>query len=738
MAQPSTPGGTPYSIFGPGSSAPTHTNQLSGGPPTTPGAAPSSNTFLMPNSPVKNRLGMDGYRPKVTRTLGQRPACLVNASVTYCGNNQIYAFGGFDQYTDEVYNHVLRLDLVSHQWNLVDNYGDIPGVRMGHTATLYQGEKLLIFGGENEHRTYLSDLIIFDLKTAHWTQPTVSGPIPKGRARHAAVLHEDKLFIIGGITGHNNYVLDDICYLDLKTFTWSRAWRFVGRFDHSAYLWGDRVWVFGGLSEDMDKIGDVWWLDFKGSPAFESAPSYGSMDRHAALSRSPRPSFSMSQSAVGSSGYAANSSSAQVNPPSFQLTTSPPLAPGTISSLKFVSGPNIPAQGSGMHFHVYTSGTLLDFVTPAATITPQECSLSSLELDTLRWQKLAEGRDIFRPGYRWHYCTLNDEGTKAWLLGCPTDPTATDLGPGGFEEYLSDIMEIDLRRYGLLGNGLNPEPREETSRLSSSGRMKVETSKGLGMDLAKVFNQAPESGSGADFIITASKDDEWDEDDASSRGSISQVQQNWLAPDAPTSPPIHVHKLILQARWPHFARLYNAQMAEYHTKRMHIPEPYTVVKAFLYYLYTDSIHPDDCAELDDVAGLLVMSNIYNIPHLRLLCVNRLSKELDVDHACVIWHSAGIANEEWLRRRAASFCLTHWGRVVRTPGFLRLPRQALVDLSQEIDMEGRVVGGEELEFVGGLGGSRFGVGGVVRKTSVSSTHTQGVGSEVDDNEEMEMN
>jgi len=73
----------------------------------------------------------DSYRPKVTRTLGQRPACLVNASVTYCGNNQIYAFGGFDQYTDEVYNHVLKLDMVSHQWSLVDNYGDIPGVRMG-------------------------------------------------------------------------------------------------------------------------------------------------------------------------------------------------------------------------------------------------------------------------------------------------------------------------------------------------------------------------------------------------------------------------------------------------------------------------------------------------------------------------------------------------------------------------------------------------------------------------------
>lgn len=78
------------------------------------------------------KAAVDGYRPtKVTRTLGQRPACLVNASVTYCGNNQIYAFGGFDQYTDEVYNHVLRLDLIRHEWSLVDNYGDIPGVRMG-------------------------------------------------------------------------------------------------------------------------------------------------------------------------------------------------------------------------------------------------------------------------------------------------------------------------------------------------------------------------------------------------------------------------------------------------------------------------------------------------------------------------------------------------------------------------------------------------------------------------------
>lgn len=411
----------------------------------------------MSNSPSNTRSLVDGYRPKVTRTLGQRPACLVNASVTYCGSNQIYAFGGFDQYTDEVYNHVLRLDLDTHQWSLVDNYGDIPGVRMGtgitedtlikhllinilgHTATLYQGDKLLIFGGENEHRTYLADLIVFDLRTAHWTQPQVSGPIPKGRARHAATLHEDKLFIIGGITGQNNYVLDDICYLDLKTFTWSKTWRFVGRFDHSAYVWGDRIWVFGGLSEDMDKVSDMWWLDLKGAPEFDSRPQIGMYDRSISGSRtdSPRPPYTMGSSpAVGTTGYAANSRTAQVNPPSFQLKAYAPIAPGTISAVKFMSGPNIPSQGAGIHFHAYSSGTLLDFVSPAATISHRECSMSALDLTTLRWQKLADGHELFKSGYRWNYLTMNETGTKAWLLGCPLDPVGAEFGPGGYELYL--------------------------------------------------------------------------------------------------------------------------------------------------------------------------------------------------------------------------------------------------------------------------------------------------------------
>jgi len=116
MAQPSTPAGANSgTVFG--SSIFSSASQTTLGL-TPASAASSTNTFLMPNSPLVKSSSKDNYRPKVTRTLGQRPACLVNATVTYCGHNNIYAFGGFDAYTDEVYNHVLKLDMVSHQWSL--------------------------------------------------------------------------------------------------------------------------------------------------------------------------------------------------------------------------------------------------------------------------------------------------------------------------------------------------------------------------------------------------------------------------------------------------------------------------------------------------------------------------------------------------------------------------------------------------------------------------------------------
>ncbi|KAF2139816.1 uncharacterized protein K452DRAFT_360064 [Aplosporella prunicola CBS 121167] len=660
----------------------------------------------------------DSYKPKIVTTVGAKPACLVNASVTYVGNDQIYAFGGFDQYTDEVYNHVLRLNLQTRQWNLVDNYGDIPGVRMGHTASLWQGDKLLVFGGENEHRTYLSDVIIFDLKSAHWTQPDIHGIPPKGRARHSAVIYDDKLFILGGMSGHENYVLDDISYLDLKNWTWSRTWRFVPRYDHTTWVWDGKIWVFGGMGEDMEKTSEIWWLDIRGSPAFEMM-AYGMNKASTGRGReSNGPSWRVPLT-TGTTGYAANSSSVQSQP----ITTNnrSMFAPGAISSLKFVASQNLPTQALGNHFHVFTSGQLVDFVTPATVMSSCDISLSTLDLDTLRWHKLADGKDMFPQNYRWHYCTLNEDGTHAWLLGCPTDPAANGDSNG---EYLSDVLPIDLTRFGLLGNALTSATRADTSKMPPSDANGNPMLSGIGADLARTFDQAPETGSGADFIVTGLLEEDSDDDDFASVAEENVSQE---------SAQIHVHKMILQARWPHFARMYNSKMLEFHQKKMHIPEPYSTVRAFLYYLYTDSINPhgNQGPCLTDVAGMLVMANIYVMPRLRILCVNRLHKELDVEHAAIIWERANTAGENWLKDRAADFCMTYWGRIVRTKGFRSLPKRSLLDLCEEIDDLGRILSGEELE---GLGALKYGYRDS-RKRSLGGAGLA-TGEDADEGEEVE--
>ncbi|USP79324.1 hypothetical protein yc1106_06598 [Curvularia clavata] len=666
----------------------------------------NNNTFLMSASPVRNRRSAaEGYKPKMISTIGAKPACLVNASVTYM--------------KARLYNHVLRLNLVTRQWNLVDNYGDIPGVRMGHTACLWQGNKLLVFGGENEHRQHLADVIVFDLKTAHWTQPELHGPIPRGRARHSAVIYDDKLYISGGQTGHDS-VLDDICYLDLKTWTWSRTWRFVPRYDHASWIWNGRIWIFGGINDEMEKNNEIWWLDLRGSPEFEHAMKYGTGDRQLMSSRHRYPMPASGQLATGSSGYTANSSVQSYH--AMGSSRSPYVAPGSISSLKFHSSPNLPSQAAGTHFHIFSSGCMLDFVTPAELSC--ETSLSSLELDTLRWQKLAEGRDLYSPNYRWHYCTMNPEGTHAWLLGSPVE-SANDGNHNG--EYLSDVLAIDLRKYGILGNELASDTR---SKMMPSSDANVSSHlSGIGADLSLTFDQPPESGSGADFIITADPDDDDYSDVAAHDSNASSTAV------APASRPIHVHKLILHARWPHFARLWNAQMAEFHSKKMHIPEPYSAVRAFLFYLYTDSIapNPQNGPTLSDVAGMLVMSNIYDMPRLRLLCVNRLGRELDVEHAAIIWERAATAGEEWLKQRAATFCMQNFGRVVRTAGYRNLSPASLIELSCEAAPEARIIGGEDLDLLSQITGRSF--NGSNRKRSLGSAGVL-TGGEDDDIEEVE--
>ena len=619
---------------------------------------------------------------------------------------------------------------------------------IGHTACLWQDKKLLIYGGENEHREHLSDVVIFDIETATWTSPAVSGPIPKGRCRHAATLYDEKLFVSGGLTGPHNDTLNDVCYLDLRTWTWSRSWRFVPRFDHSTWVWADRLWVFAGMGPDMERTGELWWLDLKSSPAFKGCPEVGNADHLSArpMQSRPGPTVPAVQNSSASNAIMnqANSRTAQAKP------VTRPMAPGAIGSMRFHSGAKVPSFTAGIHFCSHFYGAMLYFATPAGPARLADLGVSAFELDAMRWQRLADGPETFDNAYRWSYLVMDEEGSRGWLIG--TTFEYVENVNGTIEEYLSHVIPLDFTKYGLLGGGLSSNkfgPR----RFPASDSCPTSTLSGPAVDLAGMFDRPLEAGCGSDFQITAVRDESSaDEEDVLSLPDEPQGSSASGSTSSLHSPPINVHKLILLARWPHFTRAYAAQMVEFHSKKMHIPEPYSIVRAFLWYLYTDSIdtHPEYCPSLYEVAGMLVMANVYDMPRLRLLCGHRLSREMDVESAATIWEKAGLANDEWLRRRAAQYCLVHWGRLVRTQGFKRLSQGSMAELCEVIDIEGRVVGGDELEVVGGLGGGKFGFGGLGggggagrgwgRRRSTGVTMSDGLeldGEEGEDDEAMEV-
>jgi len=128
-------------------------------------------------------------------------------------------------------------------------------------------------------------------------------------------------------------------------------------------------------------------------------------------------------------------------------------------------------------------------------------------------------------------------------------------------------------------------------------------------------------------------------------------------------------------------------MSEFHSHQLILPEPYTVVKSLVTYLYTDHLPPTPTPIL---SRLLVLANLYNIAPLRTLCLGKLLRELCVEHATIVWATAKESGERGLERRAGKVCFENWGEVVRTRGFREMKREDVLELCGLVGRGARVV------------------------------------------------
>ena len=116
---------------------------------------------------------------------------------------------------------------------------------------------------------------------------------------------------------------------------------------------------------------------------------------------------SIQSNSTGSSGSAANA----VHHPQPK-----PIAPRAISCTKYISGPNMPLPALGTCFHCYSSGPLLDLSHRQGLFVRQNATFQRLSWVLKSGRSWLRGlRSLIR---RIVVTTVNEDGTKAWLLGC--------------------------------------------------------------------------------------------------------------------------------------------------------------------------------------------------------------------------------------------------------------------------------------------------------------------------------
>jgi hypothetical protein len=552
------------------------------------------------------------------RTTGESLSCLVGASITMVGNT-IYVLGGFDRYSDEVFNtlYALKVDdghtlQEPYCWRRLD-YAPSTSVlakRNDHTATLWGTDKLVVFGGTGEEEDdddagdhFYTQVAILDLPTLTWEHPTTTGGGPSlGRIKHSATIYQDKLYISGGLDRHD-HVADTVLVLNLLTYEWLPPLPFVPRSQHMTFIYNRRLYLFGGYHPDMSRSNVLAFLDLDSTSVTQleidspSAPPLAGGEQFAQICGD-------------------------------QLVVVVATGPPTSSSLALTNYATNSSSDIGNDTTSDTNHYLLPRSSSSCSVpgVGHETGLWTLDLTSMQWQYrdiTAQLMDGVGTDRHWQYFSMAEHGNRFLLFGATDD----DL-----DEYYATALQIHLKEHGIV-----PVPPSQ-----------------LGTDLAGLLLSAPLSTSAtADFTLLSS--------------SGGQVL---------------VHRLVLLARWPHFAHLMNSGMVESLGNSMTLPEPLGVIQGFVHFLYTDCLPPnDDSATL--VADLMVMANLYLLPRLLALCVRQLYSCLCVDSVAKIYQAALDAGQDALAKVALSFLFAHFGQVVHTQSFRRLPPTAMARVLDQV-------------------------------------------------------
>jgi N-acetylneuraminic acid mutarotase len=179
-------------------------------------------------------------------------------------NGKMYIYGGHSN-SDQKLKDLWEYDIGADAWT---RKSDGPLALKNHSAVVYSG-KMYIFGGTADD--FISDkLYEYNFSNDSWN---LLSEAPFRRLEHSAVVINDKLYIFGGAypVGEDFTITNELWEYDFSNKQWTRiggAGFPDNRWGHSAVVYNNQMYVFGGCIDPSDDIylNDLWQYDFAMSP----------------------------------------------------------------------------------------------------------------------------------------------------------------------------------------------------------------------------------------------------------------------------------------------------------------------------------------------------------------------------------------------------------------------------------------------------------------------------------------
>ncbi|KAF9965555.1 hypothetical protein BGZ70_004604 [Mortierella alpina] len=520
---------------------------------------------------------------------------------------------------------------------------------------------LYVFGGFHQYTDAVNnDLYRLDVDSMMWERLLYTkGEPPSKRNDHSASLWgDDRIVIFGGSDERNQYC-NDVHILHIRTLTWEAppitGVLPTGRVKHAATIVHDKLYISGGCLDPEGVSHELLCLDlltWEWEEPIDFVPRY---THTLFVHRNKLFAYGGYNEEMDRTGVIAYMD----------------LGTNQVTKINVANeiAPNVAAQ----QFSQVCGNHLVVVISQGLRYELQKFTggIWTLDLDCFQWTKHDDWK-ILGENHTWHYFSMERDSEQFYLIG---DVNESD-------EYFKQVLTIDLREYGsfqeppvTIGN--------EFGRLLQD-QMELADFRIIctGTDAqANAAVQAPGPSSG----YYPPSDSSGDHDMMIDTHPVIQSQSQRMRSQrqtpsssrasSPQQETIMCHKLILMARWPHFASMVQSGMVEAQTNTLTLPEPYDTVKGFIDYLYTDSI---EGMTTDTIADLLVMGNMYVMSRLVKLCSSALHQQIDIETVSRIYHRAGLSNQTGLRQRALKFMFRNYGPVSKTNGFRSLPKEALFD------------------------------------------------------------